>query len=274
MTLTLKTMKHFFSVWHSGLWCCIIIPDLATKCSVVQKVSSGQTFTNILNLWCDLDLKCSNPIFPMTLWLMILYYQTKSVIVIFWLYKPPLWPWHSTQWMNFSAWHSGWWCCIAIPGLATKCSMVQKISSGQTFTNILNLCSDLDTKENEPIFLHDTLPYDKTLPHQVRLNYMGRGGGIINKICYLGSNRCFTLFKYSLPLLLLFSYCYAWCVFPFHRPLGLLLSRWTWNLSCLKTISACCPHEGDAGTNTSTPLLTKNWKSPLRSHISFSVYLL
>ena len=31
---------------------------------MVQKISSGQTFTNILNLRCDLDLECSNPIFP------------------------------------------------------------------------------------------------------------------------------------------------------------------------------------------------------------------
>ena len=90
---------------------------------------------------------------------------------IFWLYKPSLWPWHWTQWTNFSAWHSGsWWCitipslvtkcllvgqtltfwplvwlqfftehsglwcCITAPSLVTKCSVVQKISSRQTFT--------------------------------------------------------------------------------------------------------------------------------------------
>ena len=40
------------------------IPGLATKCSVVQKISSGQTFTNIFNFRCDLDLECSNLIFP------------------------------------------------------------------------------------------------------------------------------------------------------------------------------------------------------------------
>ena len=34
------------------------------KCAVIQKISSGQTVTDILNLCCDLDLECSNPIFP------------------------------------------------------------------------------------------------------------------------------------------------------------------------------------------------------------------
>ena len=52
------------SAWHSGLWCCITILGLVTKCPAVQKVLSRQTFTNILNLHCDLDLERSNPIFP------------------------------------------------------------------------------------------------------------------------------------------------------------------------------------------------------------------
>ena len=38
--------------------------NLVTKCSLIQKISSGQTITDILNLCCDLDLKCSNSIFP------------------------------------------------------------------------------------------------------------------------------------------------------------------------------------------------------------------
>ena len=42
----------------------IMLATHSIKCSVVQKISSGQTFTNILNLCCDLDLECSNPIFP------------------------------------------------------------------------------------------------------------------------------------------------------------------------------------------------------------------
>ena len=29
-----------------------------------KKISSRQTFTDILNLRCDLDLECSNPFFP------------------------------------------------------------------------------------------------------------------------------------------------------------------------------------------------------------------
>ena len=91
VTLTLKIATTTKTFPHdSGSWCCITIPklwqnvlwfriaipNLVTKCSVIQKISSGQTFTDILNLCCDLDLKRSNPIFTRTLQLMILYYQT------------------------------------------------------------------------------------------------------------------------------------------------------------------------------------------------------
>ena len=60
--------------------------------------------------------------------------EDTTEIVTFWLYKPLLWPRHWTQWTNFSAWHSGLWCCITIPGLVTKCSLVQKISSKHSLT--------------------------------------------------------------------------------------------------------------------------------------------
>ena len=54
------------------------MPGLVTKCSVVQKVDSRQTFTNILNLHCDLDLEHSNPIFPQDIPASdAVYYQTK-----------------------------------------------------------------------------------------------------------------------------------------------------------------------------------------------------
>ena len=147
-----------------------------------EKISSGQTFTDILNLCCDLHLGCSNPIFlNRTLWLMMLYYQTKfgckptsslkdtTEIVIYWLYKPSLWPWHWTLWINFSAWHSGLWCCFIIPGLVTKCSVVPKISSGQTLTDILNLCCDLDCEHSNPIFPQATPAYDAVQSNQVHL---------------------------------------------------------------------------------------------------------
>ena len=137
--------------------------------------------TDILNICCNLGTGCNNPIFPQDTPLMMLYYQTKfdckptsnledtKEIVIFWLNKPLLWPWHWTQWTNFSAWHSGLWCCISIPGFATKCSMVQKISSGQTFTNILNLRCDLDLERSNPIFPQDTPDYNAVLANKVWL---------------------------------------------------------------------------------------------------------
>ena len=46
------------------------------------------------------------------------------------------------------------------PGLVTKCSVIPKISSGQTFTDILNLCCDLDLKRSNLIFPQDTPAYD------------------------------------------------------------------------------------------------------------------
>ena len=73
-----------------------------TKCSVVQKVSSKQTFTNILNLRCDLDFEHSSPIFPQDtptydavlsnqVWLQM-DQQLEDIVkmVIFWLFKPLL----------------------------------------------------------------------------------------------------------------------------------------------------------------------------------------
>ena len=119
--------------------------------------------------------------FHRTLQLLMLYYQTKRgckwassledivEIVIHWLYKPMLWPWHWRQWTNFSAWNSISWCSISKPSLVTKCSVVQKNSSGQTFTNILNLHCDLDLKCSNPIFPQDTPANDAVLPNQVWL---------------------------------------------------------------------------------------------------------
>ena len=149
------------------------------KCSVIRKILSWQSQT-LQNFVVSLTLTTRIPFFfHRTPWLMMLYYQTKfgckptscledtTEIVIFWLYKLSLWPWHWTQWTNFSAWHFGLWCCITIPSLATKCSVVQKILSGQTFTNILNLCCDLDLECSNPTFPQDTLAYDAVLSNQV-----------------------------------------------------------------------------------------------------------
>ena len=123
-----------------------------------------------LTFWtcCDLDLQPSNPIFQQDTLAYDAVLSNKfgckptssledtTEIVIFWLYKPLLWPWFWTQWTKFSARHSGIWCYTTISGLATKCSVVQKILSGQTFTNILNLCCDCDLERSNPIFPQDT----------------------------------------------------------------------------------------------------------------------
>ena len=156
--------------------------NLVTKCSVIQKISSRQSLT-FWTFTVILPLNAVIPFFNRTLWLMMLYYQTKfgckptsnlddtAEIIIFWLYKPSLWPWHWTQWTNFSACYSGLCCCIHITGLETKCSVVQKITSRQTFINISNLHCDLYLKCRNPIFLQDTPAsgYDAALSNQVWL---------------------------------------------------------------------------------------------------------
>ena len=65
------------TLWLMMLHKVINTPSLVTKCSVVQKISSGQTFTNILTLCCDLDLECSNAIFPQDTPAYGVYYQIK-----------------------------------------------------------------------------------------------------------------------------------------------------------------------------------------------------
>ena len=128
-----------------------------------------RTFTVTLTVNTEIAL------FNRTLEIMMLYYQTKfgckptsrledtTQIVMFWLDKPSLWPWHWTQWANFFAWHFGLWFCMTIPGFVTKCSVAQKISSRETFTNILNRCSDHDLEWSNAICPHDTLTYDAVL---------------------------------------------------------------------------------------------------------------
>ena len=64
---------------------------------------------------------------------------------------------------------SGSWCCITILNLVTKCPVIQKIASGQTFTDILNLRCDLNLERSDPIFPQDTPAYDAVLSNQVWL---------------------------------------------------------------------------------------------------------
>ena len=44
-----------------------------------------------------------------------------------------------------------------------KCSVIHKISARQAFTDILNICCDLDLEHSNPIFPQDTLAYDAVL---------------------------------------------------------------------------------------------------------------
>ena len=102
----------------------------------MHKISSKLTFTETFNLGCDTDLENNNPTFSLdTSLLMTIYIQIefgckrltgleliKDIVetVIFWLYKPTLWPLNLKIESHFFAWHSGWWWCTTIPNLVTK----------------------------------------------------------------------------------------------------------------------------------------------------------
>ena len=176
--MTLKIENFFFPAWHPHM----ILPQ-HTKFGNKIFRSSDHLDKQSLTYWTvavTLTLNAITQIFHRTLQLMMLYYQTKFVckqtsglediaeIVIFWLYKPLLWPWHWRQWTIFSAWHSGLCCCITIPSLVAKYSAIQKYSSRQMFTNILNLCCDLDLKCSNPVFPH-TPACDAVLSNQLWL---------------------------------------------------------------------------------------------------------
>ena len=82
---------------------------LVTNGSAMHKISSKLTLTETFNLGCDIDLEHSNPTFSLdTSLLMMIYTQIEfgckrltglelikdiAETVIFWLYKPTLWPW-------------------------------------------------------------------------------------------------------------------------------------------------------------------------------------
>ena len=125
MTLTLKIVNQFYCKTH-----CLMIIHHHTEFGKKKKwlsgsgdteqtwldtwrKISGQTFTDILNLHCDVDLEHSNPIFPQDTpaYDAVLSNQVgckltstlegTTEIVIFGCYKLSLWPWHWTQWTNF-----------------------------------------------------------------------------------------------------------------------------------------------------------------------------
>ena len=141
--------------------------------------------SHILIIWAlavTLTLKTAPFFFHRTLWLMMMYHQTKfgcqgihsseTIVerVTFWSYEPSLWPLPRRQETHFSAWHSSSWCSTTMPSLATHCFAVQKIQSGQTFIYILNHRCDLDLEHSHPFFFSkDTLAYDAVLSDKVCL---------------------------------------------------------------------------------------------------------
>ena len=133
---------------------------LVTKCSVVQKISSRNTFTNILNCCCD--LKCSNPIFPQDsptydavlqnqVWLQTdqqFRRESRSSHTLI-IYEPLLRHYlHDTPAQDAALLYQVWYQNdLWFRRYHTKFDKIrhtEKISSRQTFTNVFNLCCDLD----------------------------------------------------------------------------------------------------------------------------------
>ena len=144
---------------------CAIRPSLVAKGSAVQNTYWQSYY--------DLDLEDSKPIFltdtlaqdahtifwkdtladddvpPDQVWSQknqqfLRYIERERKRIIFWSYAPSQWPWPWRWHRKFSTGQPGTWCCITISSLVTKCSAFKKISSRQTFTDILNLRCDID----------------------------------------------------------------------------------------------------------------------------------
>ena len=96
---------------------------MVTKCPVIQKISSGQSFTDILSLRCDLDLERSNPIFQQ---------DTLDYDAV----------------LSNQVW------------LQTDQQLRRYSRSNHNYFDYIRPQCDLDTEHSEPIFVHDTLAYD------------------------------------------------------------------------------------------------------------------
>ena len=122
------------------------------KRSAVQKIQYKQSHFDSTSPHCDLDLEQSNtffskdtPVHDDILSNLVgckTDHRSEDTVetVIFWFYKPSLWPWPWSSHTTLSAWHSSSWWCITTPSLVTKSSVVQRTLAGQTFIDILNLC--------------------------------------------------------------------------------------------------------------------------------------
>ena len=140
--------------WHFGPWCCITIPSLVTEGSTAEEISSRWTVTRIFNLSVTLTLNTTIQLLNTTLWLAIMYYQTKFgskrissskdtvVCMTLWLIMMH----HITKFGNkifgglegiiqtniniltfFFTGHSSFWWCIIRQSLVAKESTVQLI---------------------------------------------------------------------------------------------------------------------------------------------------
>ena len=140
-----------------------------------EKISSGQKFTDILNLRCGLDLECSNPLFqqdtpaydavlPNPVWLQMtssLEDITEIVALTVTLTLNTVNQFFCmTLWLIMLHNHTRF---------GDKMFWVQKISSGKTLTNIWKPRCDLDLECSNPIFQQDIPAYDVVLSKQVWL---------------------------------------------------------------------------------------------------------
>ena len=140
---------------------------LVIKGLTIHKMPSKLTLIETFKLDGDIDLEHSNPIFSVDTSLVMMIYHyiefgckrliclklIKDIVetVIFWLYKPTLWPWPWRQNHSFFAWHSDSWGCTTIPSLVTK-GDIQTLSQLVT-----NMCRERYIPH--PRSHHSTFPF-------------------------------------------------------------------------------------------------------------------
>ena len=137
-----------YQVWCSGPNC-----SLSLELEDSNPISIYQVWCSGPNCSLSLELEDSNPISTYQVWCsgpncsLSLELEDSNPISI------------------YQVWCSGLpWCSIT-PSLAVEGSAVENLLSGQTLTEILNICGDLDLKYSTPIFSLDPLTYNDLPPN-------------------------------------------------------------------------------------------------------------
>ena len=161
MTLNLKTTNQSSCM---TLWPMMLHhhTKFGYRRSAAEELWSRWMLTGILNLFCDLDLDHNRAIqsFHKTIHLMMMCHQTKfscKRISNIYIYIKKAYFDYIIHNCDLDLEDSkpiflkdNLIMIITIPSLVVKDSVFKKVSSGQTFTDILKFCCDLDLEHDNP----------------------------------------------------------------------------------------------------------------------------